>query len=406
MKTRPDAPVIPTDRGKCPFDPPAAYARLREEAPVSPLTFQVAPKDPTGWLVTRHDLVRQILADDRFSHRNELLAHVVAPPFPMTEYAPQPSPPGSFAKTDAPEHSKYRRLLAGHFTVRRIQHFEPELARIIDQVLDEMEAKGSPADLVTDFAEVISVRSVCALMGVSAELMAEVSEHFATMMKLTYTLEEFIHCIESLDAAVRPMVRERLAEKGDDFFGQLAATGELTEEELVNLSVLTLGGSLDTTPNMLCLSTFALLEQPEQLALLRSRPELYEAGAVDELMRYLTISQLGSSRCALENVEIGGVTVKAGQTVVLSLPAANRDPAVFADPDKLDVTRIPRKHLALGFGAHQCLGQHLARATLRTGLRKLFERFPTLRLAVPADEVPLRDRAVHYGVDRLLVAWD
>lgn len=406
MKTRPDAPVIPSDRGRCPFDPPAEYARLREKEPVSPITFQVYPKDPSGWLVTRHDLVRRILADNRFSHRNELLAHVVAPPFPMTEYAPQPSAPGAFAKTDAPEHAKYRRLLAGHFTVRKIQQFEPELVRIVDQALDEMAAQGSPADLLKSFAEVVSVRSVRALMGVSAELMEVISKSFALMMTLTYTLEEFVGAVEAMDAALRPVIRERMAEQGDDFFGQLAATGELTEEEMVNLAVLTLGGSLDTTPNMLALGTFALLEHPEQLALLRARPELYEAGAVDELMRYLTISQMGSSRCALEDVELDGVTVRAGQTVVLSLPAANRDPAVFENPDTLDVTRIPRGHLALGFGAHQCLGQHLARTSLRVGLSALFARFPKLRLATPADEIPLRDRAVHYGVDRLLVAWD
>ncbi|MDO0924377.1 cytochrome P450 [Streptomyces sp. TG1A-8] len=406
MKTRPDPAVIPTDRGRCPFDPPAEYARLRTEEPVSPVTFQVAPKDPSGWLVTRHDLVRQILSDDRFSHRNELLAHVVAPPFPMAEYAPQPSPPGSFAKMDAPEHTKYRRLLAGHFTLRRIQQFEPELRSIVDGALEEMAAKGSPVDLVSAFAEVVSLRSVCSLMDVSPELMDGIAEHFAALMTLTYTLEEFIHHVESMDALIRPMVRERMAEQGDDFFGRLSATGELTEEELVNLAVLTLGGSLDTTPNMLALSTFALLEHPDQLALLRERPELYEEGAVDELLRYLTISQLGSSRCALEDVEIGGRTVRAGQTVVLSLPAANRDPEVFEDPDRLDVTRVPRKHLALGFGAHQCLGQHLARASLRIGLGRLFDRFPTLRLAEPAQEVPLRDRAVHYGVDRLLVGWD
>ncbi|MEU3985431.1 cytochrome P450 [Streptomyces sp. NPDC026672] len=406
MKTRPDAPVIPTDRGKCPFDPPAAYTRLREETPVSPLTFQVAPGDPNGWLITRHDLVRQILADTRFSHRNELLAHVVAPPFPIDEFKPEPAAPGSFAKMDAPDHSKYRRLLAGHFTVRRIQQFEPELTRIIDQTLDEMADQGGSADLLKSFAEVVSLRTVQSLMGVSAELMSVISGSFAAMMRLTYTLEEFIHIIESMDGALRPMVRERMKDPGDDFFGQLAATGELTEEEMVNLAVLTLGGSLDTTPNMLALGTFALLEHPEQLALLRERPELYETGAVDELLRYLTISHLGSSRCALEDVEIDGVTVKAGQTVVLALHAANRDPEAFEDPDALDVTRIPRKHLALGFGAHQCLGQHLARATLRIGLRSLFERFPNLRLATAAEDVPLRDRAVHYGVDSLLVAWD
>ncbi|KAF3463532.1 cytochrome P450 [Streptomyces sp. Tu 3180] len=406
MKTRPDPPVIPSERGTCPFDPPAAYARLRAEEPVSPITFQVAPKDPSGWLVTRYDLVRRILADDRFSHRNELLAHVVAPPFPMTEYVPQPSPPGSFAKMDAPEHTRYRRLLAGHFTLRNVQRHEPRLTRIVDEALEEMAAQGSPADLVTAFAEKVGLRSTCSLMDVSPELMDGIQEHFSVLMALTYTLEEFIHHMEAMDALIRPMIRARMAERGDDFFGRLAATGELTEEEMVNLAVLTLAGSLDTTPNMLALSTFALLEHPDQLALLRQRPELYAQGAVDELLRYLTISHMGSSRCALEDVEIGGTTIKAGQTVVLSLPAANRDPEVFDDPDRLDVTRAPRKHLALGFGAHQCLGQHVARASLRIGLRALFERFPTLRLAEPAEEVPLRDRAVHYGVDRLLVEWD
>ncbi|MDT6987705.1 cytochrome P450 [Streptomyces lusitanus] len=406
MKTRPGPPVIPSDRGKCPFDPPAEYARLRAEEPVSPITFQVAPKDPSGWLVTRHDLVRAILADERFSHRNELLAHVVAPPFPMTEYAPQPSPPGSFAKTDAPEHTKYRRLMAGHFTLRNVQRHEPELHRIVDEALEELAAEGSPADLVTGFADKVALRSTCSLMDVPAELMNGIQEHFSVLMALTYTLEEFIHHVEAMDALIRPMIRERMAECGEDFFGRLAATGELTEEELVNMAVLTLAGSLDTTPNMLALATFALLEHPDQLALLRSRPELYAQGAVDELLRYLTISHMGSSRCALEDVEIGGTTIKAGQTVVLALPAANRDPEVFEDPDRLDVTRVPRKHLALGFGAHQCLGQHVARASMRIGLSKLFERFPTLRLAEPAEEVPLRDRAVHYGVDRLLVGWD
>jgi cytochrome P450 len=405
MKSRPEPPVIPSERGTCPFDPPAEYARLREEEPVSPITFRLTPKDTQGWLITRHDHVRQILADERFSHRNELLATVAAPPFPMTEYAPQPAAPGFFSKMDGKDHAKYRRLLAGHFTVRRIQQHEGELSKIVDETLDAMATAGSPADLQSSFSEVVAARSVCSLLGVSPELVSEVSKHFGAMMTLSYTLDEFIHHLESIDAILRPMVRRRLAEPADDFFGRLVATGELTEEELVNLAVLTVGGSLDTTPNMLSLSVFALLEHPDQLARLRARPELYGT-AVDELLRYLTISQLGSSRCALEDVEIGGRTVKAGQTVVLSLPAANRDPDVFADPDRLDVTRLARKHLALGFGTHQCLGQHLARATLRIALRKLFERFPRQRLAEPASEVPLRERAMHYGVDRLLVAWD
>ena len=385
MKTRPGPPVIPSDRGKCPFDPPAEYARLRAEEPVSPITFQVAPKDPSGWLVTRHDLVRSILADERFSHRNELLAHVVAPPFPMTEYNPQPSPPGSFAKTDAPEHTKYRRLMAGHFTLRNVQRHEPELHRIVDEALEELAAEGSPADLVTGFADKVALRSTCSLMDVPAELMNGIQEHFSALMALTYTLEEFIHHVEAMDALIRPMIRERMAECGEDFFGRLAATGELSEEELVNMAVLTLAGALDTTPNMLALATFALLEHPDQLALLRGRPELYAQGAVDELLRYLTISHMGSSRCALEDVEIGGTTIKAGQTVVLSLPAANRDPEVFEDADTVVLDRAHNRHVAFGSGIHRCAGSNLARMELQVALEEWLRRIPEFRLADDGD---------------------
>jgi len=137
---------------------------------------------------------------------------------------------------------------------------------------------------------------------------------------------------------------------------------------------------------------------------IRKEPALMER-AVEELLRYLTISHMGASRTALEDVEVGGRAIEAGQTVVLSLPAANRDPEQFENPEAFDVTRPSRRHLAFGFGIHQCLGQHLARATLRLGFQKLFDRFPDLRLAVPAQEVPLRDKAMHYGVYSLPVTW-
>ncbi|MGW7353387.1 cytochrome P450 [Streptomyces sp. Z26] len=399
-----DAPVVPSKR-TCPFDPAEEYARLREEEPISPITFKIAPNDPNGWLVTRHDYVRQILSDNRFSHRNELCAHLIEPPFPIEKYEPEPSAPGSFVRMDKPEHTKYRTHLAGHFTVRKIREYEPTLAVLIDEVLDELATKERPVDLIKEFAEVIPARSVCSMMGVPPDMVADMSKHFHAIFTLEFSMEEFVFHMEEVQKLLVQLVEKRIEEPLDDIFSHLLASGDLTVDEIANMAWIIIGGALDTTPNMLGLSTFALLEHPEELARLRADPELAE-GSVEELLRYLTVSQFGASRAALEDVEIGGVTIKKGQTVVLSLPAANRDPDFFKDADHLDVTRSARKHVAFGFGIHQCLGQHLARATLRIGLTKLFDRFPTLRLAVDASEVPLRERAMHYGANSLLVTWD
>ncbi|MGY4985675.1 cytochrome P450 [Streptomyces nigrescens] len=404
MVHEPKAPVIPYKR-TCPFDPAAEYARLREEDPISPVTFELAPREKNGWLVTRHDHIRQIMTDPRFSHRSELLALVHSPPFPVEHYSPEPSAPGNFVRMDAPEHTRYRRLLTGFFTVRKIQQYEPTLVRIIDGVLDEMAAMEPPVDLVKVFAEQISARSTCSIMGVAESDLAALAQHFSVIMGINYTLDEFIHHNSELNATLERMMAERFAgDPTDDLLGRLIATGELTEQEMFNIAWIAIGGALDTTPNMFALGTFALLEHPEQLAKVRERPELMES-TVEELLRYLTISHFGASRVALEDVEIDGRTIKAGQTVVLSLPSANRDPRYFENADEFDINRPSRRHLAFGFGIHQCLGQHLARASLRIGFQKLFDRFPDLRLAMPAEQVPLRETAMHYGVYELPVTW-
>ncbi|MFI2264313.1 cytochrome P450 [Streptomyces tubercidicus] len=404
MVYEPKAPVIPYKR-TCPFDPAAEYARLREEEPISPVTFELAPREKDGWLITRHDHIRQIMTDPRFSHRSELLALVHSPPFPVEDYSPEPSAPGNFVRMDAPEHTRYRRLLTGFFTVRKIQQYEPTLERIIDGVLDEMATLEPPVDLVKVFAEKVPARSTCSIMGVSESDLTALAEHFSVIMQIDYTLDELVHHNTALNTILERLIAERFAgDPGDDLLGQLIATGELTEQEMFNIAWIAIGGALDTTPNMLALGTFALLEHPEQLAKVRERPELME-NTVEELLRYLTISHFGASRVALEDVEIDGRTIKAGQTVVLSLPSANRDPRYFENADEFDIDRPSRRHLAFGFGIHQCLGQHLARASLRIGFQKLFERFPDLRLATAAEQVPLRETAMHYGVRELPVTW-
>nr|BFF04827.1 hypothetical protein GCM10020241_65020 [Streptoalloteichus tenebrarius] len=164
-----------------------------------------------------------------------------------------------------------------------------------------------------------------------------------------------------------------------------------------------LGAGLDTTANMLGLGTLALLAHPEQIPVI-TNPDTVD-NAVEELLRYLAIVP-GTLRTALEDVEVEGVTVRAGETVMVSLPVANRDPERFADPDTLDLTRQTSGHVAFGHGVHQCLGQQLARVEMRVAFPALFRRFPTLRLAVPQEEVPLRDEMLIFGVHRLPVTWE
>jgi cytochrome P450 len=180
---------------------------------------------------------------------------------------------------------------------------------------------------------------------------------------------------------------------------------ELSDEELTNISMLLLVAGHETTANMLSLGTFALLRNPEQMRLLRDNPELMPT-AVEELLRYLSIvGSLGLARVAIEDLTVGGVQIRAGQTILISLPAVNRDPALTGQPDELDISRERTRHVAFGHGIHQCLGQQLARTEMKVGYRQLLDRFPTLALACEPHEVPLRSDMRIYGAHSLPITW-
>jgi cytochrome P450 len=205
------------------------------------------------------------------------------------------------------------------------------------------------------------------------------------------------------------LVRAKRLRAEDDLIGGLiqreSPEGALTDEELVNIGNLLLIAGHETTANMLALGTLALLRHPRQLDALRENPALFDH-AIEELLRYLTIVQFGLVRTALEDLEVGGQWIRAGEPIVAALASANRDEAHFPDPDDLDVTRSYSPHLAFGHGVHQCLGQQLARVEMKAGFRGLFESFPSLRLAVPLDQIRMRDDTFVYGVQALPVTWD
>src|SRR6266516_794307 len=211
--------------------------------------------------------------------------------------------------------------------------------------------------------------------------------------------------MQALTDLLRRLIREKRANPTNDLLGNLATAGPLSEDELAGLGVLLLTAGHETIANMLGLGTFVLLSNPDKIAQLRADPGLMK-NAVEELLRYLTIFHFGVFRTPLQDVELAGHLIKSGESVTVSLPAANRDPSRFGEPDKLDFDRVSNRHLAFGYGIHQCTGQHLARGEMQCGYAALLREFPTLRLAAPPSEIPLCTDPARYGVHRLPVVWE
>ncbi|MEV4113630.1 cytochrome P450 [Nonomuraea sp. NPDC049695] len=385
-----------------PLDPPDEATELRQQGAMHRMTY---PDGHRGWLVTRYSAARAILAHPHFSNRQEL-SH---PPLPsqlerVRMQRERKMPAGVFLRMDPPDHTRYRKLLTGQFTVRRMKALESRIEEIVNAHLDGMAAAGGPVDLVQMFALPIPSLVICELLGVPYEDRAQFQENSKLLLSLETKAEEAIAALGRVMAYLYGLIQRKRKEPSDDLLGGLIEGGELNDEELTGVSFLLLVAGHETTANMLGLGTYALLTNPDQLAAMRDDPSVVDNG-VEELLRYLTIIHVGPIRTALEDVEIEGNLIKAGETVTLQLPAVNRDPSRFPDGDRLDVTRQAGGHLTFGHGIHQCLGQQLARAEMRIAYPALLRRFPGLRLAVTPEEVPMRSDMGIYGVHRLPVTW-
>ena len=393
---------LPMERDAGPFDPPRDITRLREARPVSPMVF---PDGHEGWLVTGYDAVRQLMADTRFSSRQDIgILHVPyeTPGMPApTE--PSPQMPGVFIAMDPPDHTRLRRRLTGAFTVKRMKQLEEHIIDIAERQLDELARLAPPVDLVKEFALPVPSLVICELLGVPYADRETFQVNSAKFLDKDVPLEEKMAAYTALTTYLAELVTRKRAAPGEDILSDLARQDDLTIEELTGIAFLLLLAGHETTANMLALGTFALLEHPEQLAELRADPDLMP-GAVEELMRYLSIADI-FYRYATEDIELGGETIGKGSTVVVSLLAANHDPQRFDNPDTLDIHRKARGHLSFGHGVHQCLGQQLARIEMRAGFEGLLRRFPTLELAIPAGEVKLKTDMNIYGVHELPVTW-
>ncbi|MBB4907450.1 cytochrome P450 [Actinophytocola algeriensis] len=404
MTTHTDPNGLSRERDAGPFDPPGHLTRLRSTRPVSPLVF---PDGHEGWLVTGYDAVRQLLADTRFSSRQDIGELHEPFPIPGMPAVTEPSPqvPGVFIAMDPPDHTRLRRKLTGAFTVRRMKQLEERITEIAERQLDELARLTPPVDLVREFALPVPSLVICELLGVPYADRENFQDNSSKFLDTNLPLEEKLAAYGALTGYLAELVMTKRATPGEDILSDLARDDDLSVEELTGIAFLLLLAGHETTANMLALGTFALLEHPDQLARLRADPALLP-GAVEELLRYLSVVDVGALyRYATEDIELGGETIREGSTVIVSTLTANRDPDRFDNPDVLDVHRSARGHLSFGHGVHQCLGQQLARIEMRAGFEGLLRRFPALRLTIPADEVKLRTNMRIYGVHELPVTW-
>ncbi|GGW82240.1 cytochrome P450 [Streptomyces lucensis JCM 4490] len=385
---------LPTARS-CPFSPPDALGELREERPITRMSYA----DGTlGWLITDHALARELLTHPDFSSRHELRSS----PVPMA-IKPMPAPPGMFIGMDPPQHTRYRKPLNRHFTVRRVRQLEPAIERIVTQHIDAMERHGPPADLVSAFALPIPVQVISELLGADPGISEEISRLRAVTLDPATPPEEAGAAVRATNEVMADLVRGKRRSPSGDLLSVLIADGDMTDQELTGLAFLMFIAGHETTANMFSLGTYLALRDERARASLTGGGVLTDE-AVNEFLRYLSIVQF-TSRAALADVEFGGVLVRKGETVTLSISAANRDGRRFPQPDTFDVDGGENGHLAFGHGIHQCIGHNLARAELRIGLPELFRRLPGLRLADESRDVATRVGHNTYGVLELPVAW-
>jgi cytochrome P450 len=401
---------MPIERERL-LDPPLAYDQLREEQPISRVRF---PSGRIGWLVTRFEEGSLVFSDPRLSSQRP--RHDVAEEDgvdPNDNDSAEALPP-TFNSMDAPDHGAYRRLLSGRFTPKSVQaNLQPYIDTIVTEHLDRIEALGAsgvPVDLIQHLALPIPCLVICELLGVpykdrdkfhhATEVMMDTSKRRAERDTGAHWLMEYI---------TKLVADKRADPRSEGLLAELIRKSEedgsiLSDEDLIGIGVLLLFAGHDTTMAMIGLSALTLLTHPVQRQDLADHPEKIGV-AVEELLRYLTIVQFGLGRTAKEDLEIAGQAIAKGDLIVVAMPAANRDPRAFENPDEPDFDRKMTRHLAFGYGVHQCLGQNIARAELKTILPQLFQRFPGLKLATPLDEVEMDTYGTNYGVKKMLVTW-
>ncbi|MER5865214.1 cytochrome P450 [Kitasatospora sp. NPDC002040] len=381
------------------FDP--LLHRLLREEPIARIRLRFGEGE--AWLATRYEDIKELTSDPRFSR--ELTVDR-----PVTSMTPHVvAPVGGIGRTDPPDHTRLRRLVAQAFNRRRVARLRVETEEIADRLVDAVLDQGPPAELTSALTGPLPEQVIGRLLGVPAGDLGLLQGWRAVILSSDHSLAESNGVKAEIAGYFRTLAEHRAAHPADDLFSELVAAhgaGALSRPELISLSVMIVLNALDQIRNQASTMVYTLLTHPGQLAWLREDRTRLPA-AVEELLRFIPQRNgVGMPRIATEDVTVGGVTIRSGEAVYVSYLAANRDPTVFAGPDRLDLTRTDRPpNLAFGHGAHYCLGAALTRMQCEVVLGTLLDRLPGLRLAVPAAEIRWRRGTVNRGPETLPISW-
>jgi cytochrome P450 len=383
-----------------PLDPPPAYAHLREQ-PIQ--TAEWNGRDV--WLISRFAEVRAVLADARVS------SDVRRPGFPrshgerdISQFEDGSAP---LLRMDSPQHEIERRMVVMDFATRLVEPRRDMVQQVVDACIDRMVTAGDCADLVTAFAQPIPVEVISRMMGIAEDAFVEIEEVTRRAFDVASSPDEVRRSTATMHRIMERQMLLKLDNPQEDVLSRLAQyvrAGDVTLQRAVMIAVQLPQAGHHTGVAMLALGALTLFQHPDQLAELQAEPTLM-AGAVEEMLRYLTVVHQSTRRLAIDDIDVGDQVIRGGDALLALTASANRDPAIFDDPDRFDIRRPnARHHLAFGFGVHQCLGQTLARLELEVAFATLLRRLPRLRLAAQFEELEFVD-GITYSIASLPVTW-
>ncbi|MFE9674926.1 cytochrome P450 [Streptomyces sp. NPDC006259] len=361
-------------------DPHPVYARLRERGPIHRVRLPGPDAHHETWLVVGHEEARAALADPRLAKDGSRIGVTFLDEELIGKY---------LLTADPPQHTRLRALVSRAFTMRRVAELRPRIQQITDDLLDSMLPHGR-ADLVDSLAYPLPITVICELLGIPEIDRTEFRKLSNDAVAPTSGADEYDAFVRLAEYLTELIEDKRAAEPGGDLLSDLIRTtaedgDRLSSGELRGMAFILLIAGHETTVNLITNAVHALLTHPDQLAALRADPTLLD-GAVEETLRYEGPVENATFRFAAEPLEIAGTAVAPGEGVMIGLTAADRDGTRYPAPDRFDIRRDTRGHLAFGHGLHYCLGAPLARLEARTALRSLLDRAPGLALDGPPGE--------------------
>ncbi len=385
--------------------PDPAYAKLRVDQPVVKVHTQGGVD---AWLVTRYEDVRALSADPRLSRA--AACGEGAPRIGGTMH----TTPEMIISLEGAEHNRLRKLVAGAFTLRRIEQMRPQVQAVVDELLDDMRQKGGPIDIVQQLCLPLPLTVIGELLGVppkDLQSFEKTARAFATVDERAGG-EASLAALGKLAEYITGLIADKRANPAEDMLSELITARDqgdrLSEQELVTFGFTLIGAGFDTTACQLANTILALIEHHrDQWDWMVADPSRVGT-AVEEMLRHVNLfatDTTGFPRVAVADIEVAGVTIRAGDAVLLALSSANRDETVFPEPERMDLARTPNPHLSFGHGVHYCLGKHLGRMEMELVFEGLIRRFPGLRLAVPESELPWYQGEINHMLKALPVTW-